>query len=138
VLAVAGLAVGGLGVAQALSASNTTKSLRSQLGALRARVGGDENHLRQQLTTVPGRSTMAAAQSDIAGLQDQLAGQGKTLSKLQAQDHTYANCIPELQTELNGLSINWSINTLNVGNSSFFINNSSQISHDCSKLLYGG
>ena len=60
----------------------------------------------------------------------------QSLQNVLCSGSTYANCIPELQTELSGLSINW-INTPDVGSSSFTIDHSSQISHDCSKLLYG-
>ena len=66
-----------------------------------------------QITTIPGRATMAAAQADIAALQSEVTGQGKTISHIQGQSSTYANCIPELQTELNGLSISWSLTPLN-------------------------
>ncbi len=139
-LALVGIAVGALGITEAMSAKNTGRTLRAQLSSLRGRVGGDETRVHQvatEMTTIPGRATMAAAQTNIAALQSQVTGQGKTISHIQDQNSTYANCIPELQTELNGLSISWSLNPVNASSDYFNIANSSQISHDCTKLLYG-
>jgi hypothetical protein len=139
-LALVGIAVGAVGIFEAMSAKNTDRALRAQLSSLRGRVGGDEARVHQvaaEMTTIPGRATMAAAQANIAALQSQVTGQGKTISHIQGQNSTYANCIPELQTELNGLSISWSLNPVNASSDYFNIANSSQISHDCTKLLYG-
>lgn len=134
VLAVIGLAVGGFGLVEALSAHQDENSLRAQLTTLKQRVietQGEVKQVASQVTTIPGRAPMAAVQG-------QLASEGSTLSKLQNESALYSNCIPEIQTELNGLSINWSINASDVGASTFNISNNSQTSRDCSKLLYGG
>lgn len=139
-LAVIGIAVGAVGIVQSGNAKNHDRTLQAQLQSLRHRVSGDEarvGQVAQQMTKIPGRSTMAAAQASIAAAQSQLTGLSRTVHGIQGQDARYANCIPELQTELGGLSINWTINTIDVNQSSFFIDNSSQVSHDCSKLLYG-
>ena len=140
VLAIIGIAVGTAGILQALHATNVDGTLRAQLTGLRHRTSGDEARLGQvakQMTRIPGRATMAAAQSSIAATQVQLTSLSRTVHGMQGQDARYTNCIPELQTELSGLTINWTINAVDVSQSSFFINNASQVSHDCSKLLYG-
>jgi len=139
-LGIIGIAVGAAGIVQAMNAKNDVGKLRAQLQGLRHRVSGDEGHVgqvAQQMTTIPGRATMAAAQANIAAAQSQLTGLSRTVHGIQSQDARYTNCIPELQTELNGLTINWTIDAADVSQSSFFINNSSQVSHDCGKLLYG-
>lgn len=132
-LAIIGIAAGAVGVTKALNASHANNSLRGQLTALQHRV----STVASQMTTIPGRATMAAVQSDVSGIKSRLAGQSKAITGLQNKAATYTNCIPEIQTELSGLTINWNIDTTNVSNSSFGIDNSSQISHDCTKLLYG-
>jgi hypothetical protein len=139
-LAIIGIAIGAVGVVQALDAKNDQSTLRAELAGLRHRTSGDEariGQVAQQMTRIPGRATMAAAQADIAAARAQLTGLSRAVHGIQGQDARYTNCIPELQTELSGLTINWTINAVDVNQSSFFINNSSQVSHDCSKLLYG-
>jgi hypothetical protein len=139
-LAVIGLAAGGIGIAEALHANNDGSKLRAQLSSLRQRTSHDEariGQVAQQMTKIPGKATMATAQANIAAAQTQLTGLSRAVHGIQGQDARYTNCIPELQTELNGLTINWTIDALSVSQSSFYINNSSQVSHDCSKLLYG-
>jgi uncharacterized protein HemX len=141
VLAVVGLAVGVFGLIEAMSANSNEATLRRQLTALRQRVTGNEGHIRQvasQLTTIPGQATMATVQRQLASDGSQLVSDGRTLGRIQGQVSTFNNCIPEIQTQLSGLSISWSINAANVGSSSFGVVNNSQVSHDCTKLLYGG
>lgn len=113
--------MGAVGLVEAL---HTNSSLRSQLNAL-------SRQTRSQLSIVPGKASMAAVKSE-------LASQGQALTKIRNQDATYRNCIPEIQTELDGLSINWNLNVSNPGQSNFAVTNNSQISRDCNRLLYGG
>jgi hypothetical protein len=139
-LAVIGLAVGGFGFSEAINAKHATHSLQAQVVALQQRVSGDEshvNHVAGQLTKVPGRATMAAAQAKIAAVQHQLSDQGTLLNILQRQGAAYINCLPALQSELAGLAIDWRINTVHWGASSFSIADRNQISQGCARLLYG-
>ena len=101
-----GLAAGGIGIAEALHANNDGSKLRAQLSSLRERTSHDEariGQVAQQMTKIPGKATMATAQANIAAAQTQMTGLSRAVHGIQGQDARYTNCIPELQTELNGL-----------------------------------
>lgn len=90
--------------------------------------------LQTQVRTVDQSETqnrVSAADQQIASLQEKV---GKIAGYVAA----FVNCIPELQTEIGGLSINWHIVPLNASEDSFSVVNGQRISKNCESTLYGG
>jgi uncharacterized protein HemX len=129
VLLVAVIAVGtaAVGIIDAQKAKSEVTALRAQVtGSLRAQavLGTKLAALSSQVAVVPGQAALARVQSQLTKDEGQIA--------------TFTNCIPELQTELSGLSISWSYDPSGNTTDYWNLTNNSQISHDCSAVLYGG
>jgi hypothetical protein len=117
----------GLGVYELTKPATATTA---QLAALHHQVS------RLQSRLASDGSEITSLHTDVATLQSS-ATSGQVL-KLQKTVSSLTNCVPQLQTEIGGLGINWSINGLNTSNDSFSITNPTIISSDCSRTLYGG
>lgn len=120
VIAIAGIGLGGAALATRPSTTTLTTQLRS---------------LRQDLATAD--KSLATADKSITALQSssaQAATSGN-VSKLQSQLASLKMCIPQLQQEVGNLGI--SSSTQNGWLTSASIQNSTIISSDCSKTLYG-
>jgi len=91
------------------------------------------NSLKRQLATTEGRLTTANGR--IARLQ--ASSQVGTVATLQTQMHRVMMCIPQVESQIDGLSINWRIDPVDGSNDYFNIANGEQVSTDCSKVLYG-
>lgn len=131
-VAVIGLLVGGFGVWLAVRASGRENDLSTQVASMSAQMNRQAAKLQQQAAKLQAQQTQlnsTANAESIKGVKQQLTQVNNTLAQ-------YRNCVPELQTELDGLTINYNINWSNPGQDYFNINNGSQISNDCSRVLY--
>jgi hypothetical protein len=125
VLAIIGVVLG----VYAISRFEPKADVNGKVGSLAAQV----KTLKAQLAS--NASKLATAQSDVQSLQNSTTAGQVTALKRKVQQ--VESCIPELQTELGGLGINWSINGFNANKDSFTITNPTIISTDCSSVLYG-
>jgi hypothetical protein len=133
-LAVIGLGAGVYGIIDAHNAKAGVQDLRAQVSGLHSELAGalrGQAVLTTKLGSVSSQLSAVPGQAALAGVQSQL-------TKDQLQLASFANCIPELQTELSGLGINYSIYNPNASSDYITISNPNQISRDCSAVLFGG
>jgi hypothetical protein len=110
----AAVAVAALAIAILALSKDQTDAMR--IRALQAQVRlADENETQNRVS---------AADQQLSGLQERVAA--------------FVNCIPELQAEIGGLSINWHVVPLDASEDSFNVVDGQQISKDCESTLYGG
>lgn len=123
--AVAGLLVGSLGVWLAVGATHKQQQLSSKVASMAAQVNRQSAHIKAQQSQLDSTANAAS----IAGVRDQVAKINGTLAH-------YKNCIPEIQTELDGLTIDYNIDWNDGSQDYFNVDNSNQISNDCNSVLY--
>lgn len=129
VLSVAGLAVGVMLLTRPAAAPQSAlasaraqiKTLNGQARSLNSRLTADDLKLSSDDATL---ATLQA--STTAG---EVSGIRRTLGALKT-------CLPQIQTEIGGLGINWSVQ-VDASQDSFSITNPTIISTDCNQLLYG-
>jgi hypothetical protein len=128
--------------------ANTTASdssqLRSQIGALQQQLGVTNmqlNTLRTELRVLKVSTSTGQLQRSVAGLRNSVTGlQGsmgafqRLVIQLQGSVKMLTMCVPELQQELGGLSINQGQKGSSGGVS---LSNQANISSDCTSILYG-
>jgi hypothetical protein len=121
-----------------------TAATRGQFDALDHRVSALRSELVTDSSTIKNDGgTISTLSGEVSSLQDsttagQVTGLKSTVAGLRATVSKLSNCIPQVQTEIGGLSITWSINGNNASSDSFNIDNPTIISNDCSRVLYGG
>jgi hypothetical protein len=79
----------------------------------------------------------AETQTHLTEATSQLASLQERFGKVSSAVAGFVNCVPELQTEIGALGINWHISPLDGSEDSFSIADSRQISRDCEGVLYG-
>jgi hypothetical protein len=108
---------------------NEVAILHRQLAATNLRL----THVDSQVSSLGANLT--TVQADVGNIQSsstagQVAGLKHTISQMQ-------QCVPEIQTEIGGLGIDWNISGDDSSNDSFTISNPTIITGTCSKVLYG-
>jgi hypothetical protein len=131
-VAVISLSVGALGMLFAVRADNRAQDLSARMTRVAARVDRQSAEVQQQSEDIKA----AQVQLDSTANTESLKGVNDQLTSLASTMAGYKNCLPELQTELDSLSIDYNINYNDGSNTYFNIDNRSQVSHDCSRLLY--
>jgi len=115
-------------------------ALQTALSGLQQRVAADENgaaSVRENVRTVAAQASSAhraltrfswalqsvPSEAQVAGVRNQLAG--------------YAGCIPQLQSEIAGLSVSWRINARKPALDFLSLYTSAPISGSCASALAG-
>lgn len=117
--------LGAGGVVTALDANARAKDLQQQVVSLKTQVADNRSasaaqsekikDLAAQMTAIPGQAAITSINKKLA---------------------QFTNCIPQLQSQINGLSVNWGIYP--DGSRDYFnIANNNIVSNDCSDTLYG-
>lgn len=119
---IAVIALGALGAAIFAKASDpSTGRLSSEVSSLRA-----------QLSNVRGQ--LAASDNQISSLKDN--SQAGEVGSLVSEVHRLKLCLPQVQQEINSMSINQ--NTQNGYVTNAYLQNPTIISQDCTKTINGG
>ena len=141
ILGVLASAAIGIGVL-ALTSAPSTNSLRTQVTALQADVGSLHAQLAAQRRALSQESrSLAASQTStkatIASLrmQSDTAASAGDLNRLTMSVHRLLVCVPQLQQELSGLSVQATNQSGWLTGAS--ISNPTITSRDCSQTLYG-
>jgi uncharacterized protein HemX len=121
-IAIIGVVVALGALAVAIIALKKGQTDTTRIHALQAQV--------RQVDAAETQTRLTEATSQLASLQERF---GKVSSAVAG----FVNCVPELQTEIGGLSINWHITPLDASEDSFSIANGRQISRNCEDVLYG-
>jgi hypothetical protein len=135
VIALVGVALGVVSLVRAEPKSSVTP-LRSEVASLHRQLTATNlklAHTNSSLQTA--EASLTTVQADVGNIQSsstagQIAGLKRTVSQMQT-------CVPEIQTEIGGLSVDWNISGTDANQDSFDIANPTIISTDCSKTLYG-
>lgn len=118
-VAAVALVAGAVGIGYGVHATSEQRTLATRVG-----------HLNSQVQALHTALRSTAASSTISGLNSSMKKVTQTIAQ-------YRNCLPELQTEIDGLSIGYSINNNDPSKDSFSVTNGAQISNDCNAVLYG-
>ena len=94
-------------------------------------------HKDQTLQVQVKKVDAAETQSQLSETTSRLGSLQERFEKVSKNVAGFVNCIPELQTEIGGLSINWHITPLNASEDSFNIVSGRQISRDCEDVIFG-
>ena len=115
-----GLLVAVAAVAVALIALQRSSTLKTEL-----------RHAQRQVRALSDNSEVAETSARVAYLSEEWEKVGPKLGAL-------ITCVPELQTEVDGLGIEWEIpGTFSEKKPYFAISNDQQISSNCDNALYG-
>jgi hypothetical protein len=143
VLAVVGV---GLGLF-ALTNQPSTAPLQRQINALKAVDASQHQQiasLQTEAATLKAATASAATAGNLTALQTSVGGISKTMLGVQADLSQLHNCLPELDQEVNALTINTSTQSVLVGGTTTdtfltnaYINNPTVISNNCTKFLTG-
>lgn len=134
VLALGGIGVGVLALLTTPSTSRTDHEVRVLTRELA--------HARTQIAALKAASTKAANRGNVASLQTDVGDLQTTVAGLQSKVHQYGICVPELMTYVTDLTASYS--WVSDGNGDRLvtdpvtISSGSQISSNCTKMLYGG
>lgn len=133
-LALLGIGVGVFAVTKVPSTSRTDRELR----LLSHRLAQAD----AQIAALKTASTHTANQGNVAALQADVGNLRVTVARDDSKLHQYGICVPELMTYVNGLTPSYSYVTDGNGDrlatDPITISSGSQISSNCTKLLYGG
>jgi hypothetical protein len=94
-------------------------------------------HKDQTLQVQVKKVDAAETQSQLSETTSRLGSLQERFEKVSKNVAGFVNCIPELQTEIGGLSINWKISPINASEDSFSIADGRQISRDCEDVIFG-
>jgi hypothetical protein len=124
------LAVAILGAAVALAALAVAIVALSKDHADAARISTLQAHVR----LVDESET----QNRISAADQQISSLGEEVNMMGGYVAAFVNCIPELQTEIGGVSISWHVVPPNASEGRFNVVDGRQISKNCESTLYGG
>jgi uncharacterized protein YlxW (UPF0749 family) len=135
-VALAALVVGVLATTRSTASPRDVAAVRAEISKAHEEISSLSAEVSQQRATITQeQSTIATLKnSTTAGKVASLSGQ---FNHLRGTVSRMGVCIPQVQTELNGLGIQYSINPTNGSQDSFSITNPTIISTDCTKTLYG-
>jgi hypothetical protein len=138
------LGVIGVGV-NILNANSNIDTLQHQVHRLSAQLTTARASLTSvnaKLASVATSSNLGALQTSVSTLQTSVSGLNRTVSGLQGDSAQLKICIPEVQQQISGLSVNSNSGSipLNDGTTdsfltSAFLQNPTVISSNCTKLL---
>lgn len=94
-------------------------------------------HKDQTLQVQVKKVDAAETQSQLSETTSRLGSLQERFEKVSKNVAGFVNCIPELQTEIGGLSISWHITPLDASEDSFNIVSGRQISRDCEDVIFG-
>lgn len=133
-LALLGIGVGVVALTKVPSTSKTNREVRLLTRRL--------TQADAQIAALKTASTHAANQGNFATLQGDVGNLRVTVASMNSKLHQYGICVPELMTYMNGLTPNYSYVTDGNGDrlatDPITLSSGSQISSNCTKLLYGG
>lgn len=91
----------------------------------------------QALETDVHKTDTAETQTRLAETTARLGSLQERFEKVSKYVAGFVNCIPELQTEIGGLSISWKVSPVNASEDSFNIVSGRQISRNCEDIIFG-
>jgi hypothetical protein len=94
-------------------------------------------HRDQTLQVQVKKVDAAETQSQLSETTSRLGSLQERFEKVSKNVAGFVNCIPELQTEIGGLSINWKISPVDASEDSFSIADGRQISRNCEDVIFG-
>jgi hypothetical protein len=129
-VSLAAVVLGVTGMAQARTAKAQAHAAKAQAYADQVGLAAD----KAGLAAVDQRIA-----SGLSGIKAQLkaAPDQATVQRISRELESYSNCIPELQSEINGLNITSYDYDNGSTQDNFYINNPTIVSRDCQAVLYG-
>jgi len=144
IVLIVALAAAGFGAASYTRAARSEKrvaTLQAEVAALQQRVAGDERAAlgaQQHAGRLVARANAAQQSIKRFSWQLQSVPSEAQLAGLRSQVAAYAACLPQLQREINGLRLSWTIDATKPSADSFKLFTSAPASASCSAALSGG
>jgi septal ring factor EnvC (AmiA/AmiB activator) len=133
-VAVAGATWGIRGATQVSRSHSQIASLQAQLASLRERVAADERtaaSARQQLRRVAARAGNVQQSLQRINWALQSVPNQAQIGSVRDDVAAYASCLPQLQREINGLTLSWKIDAARPSSDSFRLFTTTPVSGSC-------
>jgi hypothetical protein len=120
---------------------NKPKSYEPQLAALRSQIAAQDDrlaHADREIAALRASSQAAAVSAligNVSDLQGGVRGLFGRLGGLRASLRRYIACLPQIQQEINGMSVHLSNHGVKVINAT--LQTPTVVSQDCAAVLYG-